>query len=79
MSTCLISVNIAQDKEGHSGTFSHKAVHLDQLMYSYEWSAGMVLYIWELWCWNSNKQDMAQQRLAHMLSLWASVYMNERF
>ena len=76
MSTCLISVNIAQDKEG---TFSHKAVHLDQLMYSYEWSAGMVLYILVRGVEDINKQDMTQQRLAHMLSLWASVYMNEQF
>lgn len=79
MRTCLTSVNIAQNKEGHSETFSHKAVHLDQLMYSYEWSAGMVLYILVRGVEDINKQDMTQQRLAHMLSLWASVYMNEQF
>jgi len=40
-----------------------------------------------VWCYtygnrgveDINKQDMAQQRLAHMLSSRASVYMNEWF
>lgn len=45
MSTCLTSVNIAQDKEGHSETFSHKVGHLDQLMYIYEWSVLYVLVV----------------------------------